>query len=131
MRKGPQQRHLACRLLYTDIERNAQATPLYCLSSGAKGKDADMWGMGPLKELLDTLALYGIAEADGWSPVHAERKGWLSRIQQQEDAMAEQTTAALHRHGGALPQGAQVRVILKDRGQVRSKKRRKRGGRNQ
>jgi uncharacterized lipoprotein YbaY len=84
-----------------------------------------------LKELLDTLALYGIAEADGWSPVHAERKGWLSRIQQQEDAMAEQTTAALHRHGGALPQGAQVRVILKDRGQVRSKKRRKRGGRNQ
>jgi hypothetical protein len=44
--------------------------------------------------------------------------------------MAEQTAAALHQHEGALPQGAQVRVILSDQGKVRSKKRRKRGERN-
>ena len=107
--------------LVTDIERNAQTTPISCLSSGARGKDADMWGMGPLKELLDTLAPYGITEADGWSPVQAERKGWLSRIQQQEDAVAERATAALLRHGG----------VLKGRSQARSQRRRKRGGRNQ
>ena len=117
--------------LVTDLEKKAQDVPVYCFSSGARGRDTDMWGMGPLKDLLATLAPYGITEADGWSPVHAERKGWLSRIQRQEDAMAEQTTAALHRHEGALPQGAQVRVILRGRGKVRSKQRRKRGERNQ
>ena len=37
--------------LVTDVEKKAQNTPLYCLSSGARGKDADMWGMGPLKDL--------------------------------------------------------------------------------
>lgn len=89
-----------------------------------------MWGMGPLKDLLDTLAPYGIAEADGWSPVHAERKGWLSRIQQQEDAMAEQATTALRRHEGALPRGAHVGVVLRGRDQARGKRRRKRGERN-
>jgi hypothetical protein len=127
VRKGLQKQYLACRLLYTDVEKKAQDTPVYCLSSGARGKDADMWGMGPLKDHLGTLAPYGITEGDGWSPVHAERRGWLSRIQQQEDAMAEQTAAALQPHRGSLPQGAQVRVILRGRGKVRSKKRR---GRN-
>jgi hypothetical protein len=42
--------------MVTDVEKKAQDTPIYCLSSGARGKDADMWGMGPLKDLLDTLA---------------------------------------------------------------------------
>ena len=117
--------------LVTDVEKKAQNTPLYCLSSGARGKDADMWGMGPLKDLLDTLALYGITEGDGWSPVHAERKGWLSLIQQQEDAMAAQTAAALRPHWGSLPKGArQVSVILPGRGKARGKQRGKRGGRN-
>src|SRR3984893_3704641 len=91
--------------LVTDVEEMTQDAPIYCLSSGARGKDADMWGMGPLKDLLDTLALYGITEGDGLSPVHAERKGWLSRIQQQEDAMAAQTAAALQPHWGYLPKG--------------------------
>ena len=117
--------------LVTDVEKKAQDTPVYCLSSGARGKDADMWGMGPLKDLLDTLARHGITEDDGWTPVHAERKGWLSRIRQQEDAMAAQTAAALQPHRGSLPQSAQVRVIMRGRGKVRNKKRRKRGGRNQ
>src|SRR5712692_3636936 len=110
--------------LVTDVGKKAQDTPIYCLSSGARGKDADMWGMGPLKDLLDTLAPYGITEGDCWSPVHAERKGWLSRIQQQEDAMAAQTAAALQPHRGSLPQGAQVRVILRGSGRARGKKRR-------
>ncbi|WP_201379195.1 hypothetical protein [Ktedonobacter sp. SOSP1-85] len=117
--------------LVTDLEKKAQDAPVYCLSSGARGKETDMWGMGPLKDLLATLAPYGITERDGWSPVHTERKGWLFRIQQQEDTMAEQTAAALHRHEGTLPQGAQVSVILRGQGKVRSKKRRKRGKRNQ
>src|SRR5258706_384635 len=46
--------------LVTDVEKKAQDTPIYCLSSGARGKDADMWGMGPLKDLLDTLAPMGL-----------------------------------------------------------------------
>ena len=117
--------------LITDMERKAQAPSVYCLASGARGKDVDMWGMGSLKELLDTLAPYGITAGDGWSPVHTERKDWLSRMHQQEDAMAEQTTAALRQQGEALPQGAQVRVILRGRGKMRSKQRRKRGGGNQ
>src|SRR6266516_2710119 len=117
--------------LVTEVEKKAQGTPIYCLSSGARGKDADMWGMGPLKDLLNTLALYGINEADGWSPVHAERNGWLSLIQQQEDAMAAQTAAALRPHWGSLPKGArQVSVILPGRGKARGKQRGKRGGRN-
>jgi hypothetical protein len=117
--------------LVTDVEKKAQDAPIYCLSSGASGKDADMWGMGPLKDLLDTLALYGITEGDGWFPVHAERKGWLSRIQQQEEAMAAQTAAALQPHWGSLPKGARrVSVILPGRGKARGKQRGKRGGRN-
>jgi len=114
-----------------EVEKKAQDTPIYCLSSGARGKDADMWGIGPLKDLLDSLALYGVNEGDGWSPVHTERKGWLSRIQQQEDAMAAQTAAALQPHWGSLPKGArQVSVILPGRGKARGKQRGKRGGRN-
>src|SRR5258707_5475323 len=46
--------------LVTDVEKEAQDSPIYCLSSGARGKDADMWGMGPLKDLLDTLAPMGL-----------------------------------------------------------------------
>ena len=117
--------------LVTDVEKKAQDTRIYCLSSGARGKDADMWGMGPLKDLLDTLALYGITEGEGWSPVHAERKSWLSWIQQQEDAMAGQTAAALQPHWGSLPKGARrVSVILPGRGEARGKQRGKQGGRN-
>jgi hypothetical protein len=116
--------------LVTEVEKEAQGTPVYCLSSGACGKGADMWGMGPLNDLLDTLALYGITGGDGWSPVHAERKGWLSRIQQQEEAMAAQTAAALQPHRGSLPKGArQVSVILPGRGKARGKHRGKQGGR--
>src|SRR5260370_34740223 len=48
--------------LVTDIEKKAQDSPVYCLSSGARGKGADMWEMGPLKDLLDTLVPYGITE---------------------------------------------------------------------
>ncbi len=81
--------------------------------------------------LLDTLALYGITEGEGWSPVHAERKGWLSGIQQQEDAMAAQTAAALQPHWGSLPKGARrVSMILPGRGEARGKQRGKQGGRN-
>ncbi len=112
--------------LITDVGKKAPDTPIYCLSSGARGQDTDMWGMGPLKDLLDTLAPYGITEGDGWSPVHAERKGWLSRIQQQEDAMAQQTAAALKLHGGSLPKDArQVRVILPGSSKSRGKKNRR------
>ncbi len=112
--------------LVTEVEKKAKDTSIYSLSSGAKGKDVDMWGMGPLKDLLDTLAPYGITEGDGWSPVHAERKGWLSHIQQQEDAMAEQTATAMKPHWDSLPKNApQVRVILRGRSKTRGKKRRK------
>src|SRR6266487_843342 len=117
--------------LVTDVGKKARDAPIYCLSSGARGKDADMWGMGPLKDLLDTLALYGITEGDGWSPVHAERKGWLSPIQRQEDAMAAQTIAALQPRSGSLPKGARrVGARLSGRGKARGKQRGKRGGRN-
>ncbi|HZO75849.1 MAG TPA: hypothetical protein VFB60_26860 [Ktedonobacteraceae bacterium] len=111
--------------LITEVGKKDKDTSIYSLSSGAKGKDTDMWGIGPLKELLDTLAPYGITEEDGWSPVHAERKSWLSRIQQQEDKMAEQATAVIKPHRDSLPKEAQVRVVLNDRSKIRSKKRRK------
>jgi hypothetical protein len=117
--------------LVTRIQGKDPAAPIYSLSSGAKGKDVDMLGVGRWKEMLDALAPYGITEEGGWCPVHAERKDWLSRTQQQEDAMAEETTAALKPHWGSLPQGArQVRVILPGSGKARGKKVRKRGGRN-
>jgi hypothetical protein len=117
--------------LVTDVERKAQEAPIYCLSSGARGRHADLWGMGSLKDLLDTLAPHGITEGDGWSPVHAERQGWLSRTQQQEDAMARQTAAAMHPHWGSLPKGARhVSVILPGSPKARGKKGSKRGGRD-
>src|SRR5256714_15471700 len=84
--------------LVTEDEKKAQGTPIYCLSSGARGKDADMWGMGPLKDLLNTLALYGITEGDGWSPVHAVRKGCLSLVPQHEEGMAGLHSAWLRPH---------------------------------
>ena len=54
-----------------------------------------MWGTGPLKDLLDTLALYGITEGDGWSPVHAERKGWLIRRMEGEEQIPEMSFLSL------------------------------------
>src|SRR5258708_12940611 len=56
--------------MVTDVEKKAQDTPIYCLSSGARGKNAEMWGMGPLKYLLDTLAPSSIPYDNYWSPVY-------------------------------------------------------------
>ena len=90
----------------------------------------DMLVLGRWKELLDILAPYGISEEGGWCPVPLERKDWLSRAQQQEDAMAAQTAAAMKPHRASLSKGAQVRVILPGSGEARGNKSRKRGGRN-
>ena len=59
-----------------------------------------MFGLGRWKELLDVLAPYGTSEEGGWCPVPPERRDWLSRTQQQEDAMAAQTAAALQAASG-------------------------------
>ena len=131
VRKGLPRRYLACRLLYTRIEGKDPDAPIYSLSSGAKGKDVDMLGVGRWKEILDVLAPFGITEVEGWRPVPPERKDWLSRTQQQEDAMAGQTAAALKPLRGALPKGARhVSVILPGSRKARSRQSRKRGGRN-
>jgi hypothetical protein len=117
--------------LVTRIEGKDPDAPIYSLSSGAKGKDVDMLGLGRWKEILDVLVPYGITEDGGWCPVPPERKDWLSRTQQQEDAMAAQTDAALQPHRGALSKGARhVSVILPGGRKARSKQRRKRGGKN-
>jgi hypothetical protein len=116
--------------LVTRMEDKSQDTPIYSLSSGAKGQDVDMFGLGRWKEILAALAPYGISDEGGWCPVPPERKDWLSRTQQQEDAMAAQTAAALKPRQVSLPKGAQVRVILPGSGKARGKQRRKRGGRN-
>ncbi len=116
--------------LITRLEGQEADAPIYSLSSGARGQDVDMFGMGRWKDLLDALAPYGISEQGGWCPVPPERRDWLSRTQQQEDAMTEQTSAAMKPHWGSLPKGAHLRVILPGRGKVQGKKRRKRGGRN-
>jgi hypothetical protein len=117
--------------LVTRIDGENRDAPIYSLSSGAKGQDVDMLGLGRWKEILDVLAPYGITEQEGWCPVPPERKDWLSRTQQQEDAMAEQTAAAMKPPRGSLPKGArQVSVILPGRGKARGKQSRKRGGRN-
>src|SRR5216684_3756056 len=114
--------------LVTRFEGKDPDAAIYSLSSGAIGQDVDMLGVGRWKEILEALALYGITEERGWCPVPPERRDWLSRTQQQEDAMAEETTAALKPRWGSLPQGArQVRVILPGSGKARGKKRRKRG----
>jgi len=111
--------------LVTHFEGKDSDAPIYSLSSGAIGQDVDMLVLGLWKEILDALAPYGISEEGGWCPIPPERKGWLSRTQQQEDAMAAQTAAAMKPHRGSLPKGAQVRVILPGRGEARVKKRRR------
>ncbi len=116
--------------LVTRFEGQDPDSPIYSLSSGARGQDVDMLALGRWKELLDVLAPYGIAEEEGWCPLPPERKDWLSRTQQQEDAMAEQTAAAMKPHRGSLPKGAQVSVILPGSGRAQGRQRRKRGGRN-
>jgi hypothetical protein len=116
--------------LVTRFEGKDPDAPIYSLSSGAIGQDVDMLMLGHWKELLDILAPYGISQEGGWCPVPPERKDWLSRTQQQEDAMAAQTAAAMKPHRASLPKGAQVRVILPGSGEARGNKSRKRGGRN-
>jgi hypothetical protein len=116
--------------LVTRFEGKDPDTPIYSLSSGARGQDVDMLVLGRWKELLDILAPYGMSEEGGWCPVLPERKDWLSRTQKQEDAMAAQTADAMKPHRGSLPKGAQVSVILPGSGRARGNKSRKRGGRN-
>jgi hypothetical protein len=116
--------------LVTRFEDTDPQAPLYSVSSGAIGQDVDMLALGHWKELLDVFAPYGISEEGGWCPIHAERKDWLSRTQQQEEAMAAQTADAMQPHRASLPKGAHVSVILPGSGKARGKKRRKRGGRN-
>ncbi len=116
--------------LVTRFEGKDPDAPIYSLSSGARGQDVDMLVLGHWKELLDVLAPYGITEGEGWCPVPPERKDWLSRTQQQEDAMAAQPADAMEPHRGSLPKGAHVRVILPGSGKARGKQRRKRGGRS-
>jgi hypothetical protein len=111
--------------LVTRFEGKNPDIPVYSFSGGAKGKDVDMLGLGPWKEMLDALAPYGITEENGWCPVPPERQDWLSRVQQQEDEMAKQTADAIEQRRGSLPKGAQVRVILPGSGRGRGKKRRK------
>jgi hypothetical protein len=117
--------------LLSRLEGEHSHTAIYSLSSGAIGKDVDMFGLGRWREMLDALAPYGITEQEGWCPVPPERKDWLAHTQRQEDAMAEQTTTAIKPYRGSLPRGAHVRVILPGSGKVRGKQRGKRGGRNQ
>ncbi len=116
--------------LVTRFEGKDPDAPIYSLSSGAIGQDVDMLMLGHWKELLDLLAPYGISEEGGWSPVPPERKDWLSRTQQQEDAMAAQSADAMEPHRGSLPKDAHVRVILPGSGKARGKQSRKRGGRS-
>lgn len=116
--------------LITGLEGEGPHTAIYSLSSGAPGKGVDLFGLGRWKEMLDILAPYGISEQEGWCPVHAERKDWLDRTRRQEDAMAQQTTAAMQSQRDSLPRGAHIRVILPGSGRARGKKRRKRGGKN-
>ncbi len=104
-------------------------TAIYGLSSGAIGQDVDMFGLGRWKELLDIIAPYGISEEGGWCPVLPERRDWLSRTQQQEDAMAAQAGSAMEPHRASLPKGAHVRVVLPGSGQDRGKHIRRRRGR--
>ena len=113
----------------TRLEGRGPGESIYSLSSGAIGQDVDMFALGRWKELLGILVPYGISKQGGWCPVPPERRDWLSRTQQQEDAMAAQSADATEPHRASLPQGAHVRVILPESGQARSKPSRKRGGR--
>ena len=116
--------------LLSRLEDEDPHTAIYSLSSGAIGKNVDMFGLGRWREMLDVLAPYGITEQEGWCPVPPERKDWLAHTQRQEDAMAEQTTTAMKPYRGSLSRGAHVRVVLPGSGKVRGKQRGKRGGRN-
>jgi hypothetical protein len=116
--------------LLSRLEGEHPYTAIYSLSSGAIGKDVDLFGLGRWREMLDALAPYGITEQEGWCPVPPERKDWLAHTQRQEDAMAEQTTTAMKPYRGSLPRGAHVRVVLPGSGKVRGKQRGTRGGRN-
>jgi hypothetical protein len=116
--------------MVTRLEGRGPDTSMYCLSSGAIGQDVDMFALGHWKELLGILDPYGMSEAGGWCPVQPERRDWLSRTQQQEDAMAAQSADAMEPHRASLPKGAHMRVILPENGRARSKKSRKRGGRS-
>ena len=115
--------------LVTRLEGKDADTSIYGLSSGAIGQDVDMFGLGRWKELLDIIAPYGISEEGGWCPLLPERRDWLSRTQQQEDAMAVQAGAAMEPHRASLPKGAHVRVNLPGSGHARGKHIRKRRGR--
>jgi hypothetical protein len=117
--------------LVTRLEGQDADTAIYVLSSGALGQDVDLFGMGRWKEILDLLAPYGISQEGGWRPVSPERRDWLSRTQQQEDAMAAQAGAAMEPHRASLPQGAHVSVIVPGSGKARTNKSRKRRGRRQ
>jgi hypothetical protein len=114
--------------LVTRFEGKEPDAPIYSLSSGARGQGVNMLALGNRKELLDLLAPYGINEQGGWCPVPPERRDWLMRTQQQEEAMAAQSADAMEPHRASLPQGAHVRVILPESGQARSKQSRKRRG---
>jgi len=106
--------------LVTRFEGQEPDIAIYSLSSGARGKEVDMLGLGPWKEILDVLAPYGITEREGWCPVYQEREDWLTRTRLQEDAMARQTTAAMNTQ--------QVRGIPPGRRKARVKLRRNRRG---
>ena len=116
--------------LVTCFESQDPGAPIYSLSSGAIGQDVDMLGLGHWKELLDVLTPYGISEQGGWCPVPPERQDWLSRTQQQEEAMAAQTADAMEPYRPSLPKGAHVRVILPGSRKTRDKQSRNRGGRS-
>lgn len=109
--------------LVTRLEGNDPDTAIYSFSSGARGKNVDMMGVGRWKEILDNLAPYGISAEKGWSPISPEQKDWLSRTQQQEDVMATQTASTIEARRGSFPKGTQqVRVILPGARKVRRKK---------
>ena len=116
--------------LVTRFEGRDPHTPSYSLSSGVRGQEVDMLVLGHWKELLNILAPYGIDEEGGWCAVPPERRDWLSRTQQQEEAMAVQSADAMKPHRASLPKGAHVSVILPGSGKARGKQRRRQGGRN-
>ena len=111
--------------MVTRLEGTGPDASIYGLSSGAIGQDVDMFALGRWKELLDILAPYGINELGGWR-FRFRQNADGARTQQQEDAMAEQTSAALKPHRNSLLKGAHVRVILPGSGKTQGKRRRRR-----
>jgi hypothetical protein len=107
--------------LVSRLEGRGSDASIYSLSSGARGQDVDMFGLGRWKELLDVLAPCGISEQGGWCPVppHAATRGRDGR-------------ASLCRHEAALGFSAQRRAPESDpdreregAGQEKAEKRRK------